>query len=73
MDFKTLTGVVTLGLTWVTLCTFIYRGYRKAKASVTEWANHLLENHATHMQASLARIEEQGDTQIDLLKRIADK
>jgi len=73
MDFKTITAMVAIGLTWVTLVTFIYRGYRKAKSSVTKWADTLLDNHAAHMQASLERIEVQGDTQIELLKRIADK
>lgn len=73
MTFTTVTAVVAICLTWITLATFIYRSYRKAKASITEWADTLLDNHATHMQASLERIEIQGDAQIELLKRIADK
>jgi hypothetical protein len=80
MDFKTITAVVALVLVWVTLGTFIYNGWRKAKSSVTKWADTLLHNHAAHIQAAveqqaavLGRIESQQDRQIELLSRIADK
>lgn len=80
MNFTTVTTVVAVAITWVTLCGFIYNGYRKAKSSVTTWADTLIQNHATHIQAAveeqaavLGRIESQQDRQIELLSRIADK
>jgi uncharacterized membrane protein YgcG len=73
MDYASATIAVAKVLPWITIAGLLYRGYRKAKTSVTEWADTLLDNHATHMQASLARIEAQGDAQIDLLTRIAEK
>lgn len=80
MDFKTVTAVVALILVWVTLGSFIYSGWRKAKKAVTNWANTLVHNHASHIQAAveeqaavLGRIESQQDRQIELLQRIADK
>lgn len=80
MDFKTITAIVGVVLVWITLGTFIYSGWRKVKASVTEWADTLVHNHAHHIQAAveeqaavLGRIESQQDRQIELLQRIADK
>ena len=73
MDYASATIAVAKILPWITIAGLVWRGYSKAKASVTEWADTLLDNHAAHMQASLERIEEQGNAQIELLTRIADK
>jgi len=73
MDFTHATEVLEQWGPWLGLVGLLWRGYHKAKASVTEWADTLLDNHAAHMQASLERIEEQGNAQIELLTRIADK
>lgn len=57
---------------WVTVGGLLWKAYAGAKTNVTEWANKLLDNHAEHAQASLARIEQQGDEHTVLLTKIAN-
>lgn len=58
---------------WVTVGGLLWRTWAAAKRNVTEWADTLLDNHATHAQASLARLEQQGDRQCELLEKIASQ
>jgi hypothetical protein len=73
MTFNTVTDLITHWLPWFTIAGVLWRGYFKAKGSVTEWADKLLDNHMDHFQGSLDRIEGQQSQQIELLQKIADK
>jgi hypothetical protein len=73
VDLHSTTELLKQWLPWVTVGGIVWRVWAKAKSSATTWADTLLDNHAKHMQESLARIEVQGDQQIELLTRIADK
>ena len=51
-----------------TVCTMIYRAYRQASKSITDWADKLMSNHLTDIQAATERsavlLEEVRDNQI---------
>lgn len=73
MDFHTATDFLKQYWVWITFLTFVWHTWAKTKAKVTKWAGTLLNNHAHHMQASLASIEVTQKKQLELLKQIADK
>jgi hypothetical protein len=51
----------------LSVATVAFTLYRSAKKKVAVWANTLLHNHMTHMQASLERIESTQTEQVDQL------
>jgi len=56
-----------------TVCTMIYRAYRQASKSITDWADKLMSNHLTHIQAATERsavlLEEVRDNQAVQLEK----
>lgn len=67
-------------LPWITAGSIAWRLLARMHAKMEAWADKLLDNHFKHMQdsldeqsAALQTIQNQGDLQIDLLARIAEK
>jgi hypothetical protein len=65
---------------WITVGGLAIRVYTKLRERVTTWADTLLDNHLTHLQGSMDRLEAKTEAnltlqekQIVLLSRIADK
>lgn len=51
----------------------IWKGYSFLKHNFISFADKLLDNHLSHLQASLDNIDAAQTEQIELLKKLADK
>jgi hypothetical protein len=72
-SLQTGTDFLRSWLPWATVLGLLWRGWSKLKGRVTSFLDTLLDNHFAHAQASLDRMEQQQDRQIELLEKIAEK
>jgi hypothetical protein len=73
MNFYQTTEFIKQWLPWVTVGTIVFRLGSKAKTRITVWMDSVLDNHLTHVQASLEKLEVHAEKQTELLERIANK
>ena len=62
----------------LSICTLVYRAYRKATRGITMWADKLMLNHLTHIQTAteksatlLEEVRDDGKRTIELTIQVA--